>query len=65
LAVCFEKIFFEDMMQSIEIGVSQYHARPIDAIRYFLNKYDITENDVKFESIYRQYQREKKPKKAA
>jgi len=65
LAVCFEKIFFEDMLQSIEIGVSQYQARPIDAMRRFLKKYDINENDVNFDSIYRQYQREKKPKKAA
>ena len=62
LAVCFDKIFFEDLLQSIEIGVSQYNAKPIDAIRRFLKKYNITENDVNFDSIYRQYQREKKQK---
>lgn len=65
LALCFEKIFFEDLMQSIEIAVSKYHQKPIVAIRMFLENYNISENDVNFDSIYRQYQREKKVKNAA
>lgn len=63
LAICFEKIFFEDMMQSVELAASEYNTKPIEAMRRFLKKYDITEIDVNFDSLYRQYQREKKPKK--
>jgi hypothetical protein len=63
LALCFEKIFFEDMLQNIELAASEYNTKPIQAMRNFLKKYEITENDVNFDSIYRQYQREKKPNK--
>lgn len=65
LSVCFEKIFYEDMLLFIELAKSEMKVKPIDAIRSFLKKYNITENDVNFDSIYRQYQREKKTKIAA
>lgn len=65
LAICFEKIFFEDMLQSMELASSEYNVKPIEAMRRFLKLYKITENDVNFDSLYRQYQREKKSKNAA
>jgi hypothetical protein len=65
LALCFEKIFFEDMMLSIDYAQSEFNVKPIEAMRRFLKKYGINENDVNFDSVYRQYQREKFAKKAA
>lgn len=65
LALCFEKIFFEDMMLFIDLAKTEMTIKPIEAMRRFLKKYGINENDVNFESVYRQYQREKKTKIAA
>lgn len=65
LALCLERIFFEDLLQSIELASKKYETKPIQAMRDFLNLYEITEMDVNFESIYRKYQREKSSKKAA
>ena len=62
LALCFDRIFWEDMLQNIELASSEYHVKPIEAMRKFLKKYNITENDVNFDSLYRQYQRDKKRK---
>jgi hypothetical protein len=63
LALCFEKIFYEDLMLFIDIVSTDLKVKPIAAIRMFLKKYGITDLDVDFDTIYRQYQREKKSKK--
>lgn len=65
LAICFEKIFFEDMILHMELAAAEYKTKPTEAMRKFLKRYGITENDVNFDSLYRQYQREKKVKIAA
>jgi len=65
LAICFEKIFFEDMMLFINLAKATGTIKPIEAMRRFLKQYDINENDVNFDSVYRQYQRKKKSKIAA
>lgn len=63
LAVCFEKIFWEDLMQFIEISKNQTNLKPIVAIRKFLQQHNISEIDVNFDSIYRKYQRENNKQK--
>lgn len=65
LAICFEKIFFEDMLLFIDLAKTEMTCKPIEAMRRFLKKYGIDETDVNFDSVYRQYQREKKSKMVA
>lgn len=57
LAICLEKIFNEDFHLFIDIGVSEFGMSAAESIRKFLCKYEIGENDVKYESLYRAYQR--------
>lgn len=65
LAICFEKIFMEDLLLFIDLSKSSAGLNASESIREFFKSYKITENDVNYDSIYRQYQREKKSKKAA
>lgn len=57
LAICLEKLFVEDFCSYIDISVSKLGTTAAEAMRIFLNQYEITENEVKFESLYKQYQR--------
>ena len=59
LALCFEKIFWEDLIQFIDISKKQSNIKALTAMRLFLNHYGINETDVNYESLYRHYQREK------
>lgn len=57
LAICLDKMFNEDFHLFIELGMSEFNLSAAEAIRRFLKKYEITENEVKYESLYRSYQR--------
>jgi hypothetical protein len=57
LAICLEKLFMEDFYAYIDISVSKMNSSAAEAMRIFLNKYDISENEVKFDSLYRAYLR--------
>lgn len=57
LAICLEKLFIEDFCAYIDIAVSKMNITAAESMRIFLDQYGITENEVKFESLYKQYQR--------
>lgn len=57
LAVCLEKLFIEDFYAYIDISVSKMGITAAQSMRVFLEQYEISENDVKFESMYKNYQR--------
>lgn len=57
IAVCFEKLFYEDMNGFIDKCISQMGFSAMASLKMFLKTYAISEEDVKVESLYRQYQR--------
>jgi len=57
LAICLEKLFMEDFYSHIDIAVDKMNSSAAEAMRIFLNKYGISENEVKFDSLYRAYLR--------
>jgi hypothetical protein len=59
LALCLEKIFTEDLHLFIDFGMSEFSLSAAECIRKFFKKYEITENEVKYESVYRSFQRYK------
>lgn len=64
LGVCLERLFMEDLVQSVEI--LHYKGFSVaESIRTFLKQFDINENDLNYDSIYRQFQREKKYREKA
>lgn len=64
LGVCFERLFMEDLFQSVQI-LHDKGFSVADSIRSFLKQFKITENELNYDSIYRQFQREKKYKEKA
>lgn len=57
LAICLEKLFYEDLYMFIDKSIRNYNVSAMKALKIFLEEYKISENDAKLESIYRQYQR--------
>ena len=57
IAVCFEKLFMEDMNGFIDKCIGQLNQSAMSSLKIFLKTYEIAEDDVKTESLYRQYQR--------
>lgn len=57
LAICLEKLFIEDFYSHIDISVSKMGLTAAESMRFFLDQYEITENEVKYESLYKKYQR--------
>lgn len=57
LSVCLEKLFYEAFTENIDISVKKHGIHATAAMRGFLSQYDISENDLRFESMYRRYQR--------
>lgn len=58
LAICLEKVFNEDFHLFIDTVISsKLKVSAVQAMKIFLKKYQITENEAKFETLYRNYQR--------
>lgn len=58
LAICLEKVFNEDLHLFIDTVISSHlKISATQAMKIFLKKYKISENEVKFETLYRNYQR--------
>lgn len=57
LAICLEKLFIEDFYSYVDIAVSKMNYTAVEAMRVFFAQYEISEDEVKFYSMYRQYQR--------
>lgn len=57
VAVCFEKLFLEDMNGFIDKCIGQLNQSAMSSLKIFLKTYEISEDDAKTESLYRQYQR--------
>lgn len=57
LGICLEKMFFEDFYHFVdtEIRTKQLNARK--SVKLFLAIYEIEEDEIKLESLYRSYQR--------
>lgn len=55
------KLFYEEMVEAVSRQVQQNDKDGKAALGAFLEYYNITENDLKFESAYMQYRRKKKP----
>lgn len=57
LAICLEKLFVEDFYSHVDIAISKMNLTAAEAIRIFVKQYDISEDEVKHDSLYKQYQR--------
>lgn len=56
LAECFEDVLREDLRQHLD-QVSLNGGKVLPELKAWLKHYDITEEDIKFESLYKDYQR--------
>lgn len=57
LGICLEKLFIEDFYSFIDNELAKGDLSAKKAIRLFFGIYDITENDLNSDSMYRNYQR--------
>lgn len=64
LGVCLERLFWEDLVQFVIIMHGK-GSSVAESIRTFLHQYSITENELNYDSIYRQFQREIKYREKA
>lgn len=56
-SICLEKLFIEDFYFFVDHELLKPHANAYKAVVLFFSIYDITEGDLKLESMYRKYQR--------
>lgn len=54
---CFEMLFFEDFYLFVDNDLLKGNGNASKAVKLFLKVYDLTENELKFDSMYRNYQR--------
>ena len=57
LSVCLERLFFEDFYSFVDNELIKGNLTAKKAIRLFFTIYDITENELNQDSMYRNYQR--------
>lgn len=57
LGICLEKLFMEDFYTFIDNELHKPNTSAYKAIQLFFSIYSISENDLKVESMYRNYQR--------
>lgn len=57
LGNCLEKLFLEDFHTFIDLELIKGKTNAMKSIKLFLLFYNISENDLKLESLYRNYQR--------
>lgn len=57
LGVCLERLFFEDFYNFVDVELAKGKANAWQSVKLFLCLYNISENDMKLESMYRNYQR--------
>ncbi len=53
-----DKVFLESLFEHVKIYKANYN-QELPAIRQFLEFYDITDNDLRYDSVYRTYKRYK------
>lgn len=57
LGVCLEKLFYEDFYSFIDIEMTKGKANAFQSVKLFMAIHLIDENEMKMESLYRNYQR--------
>jgi len=57
LGICLEKLFYEDFHGFIAIELKKEKANAYQAVVLFCKIYNLEEDDIKMESMYRNYQR--------
>ncbi|HSD07918.1 hypothetical protein [Flavobacterium sp.] len=57
LGVCLERLFFEDFHSFVDVELAKGKSNAWQSVKLFLLLYDINENELKLESMYRNYQR--------
>lgn len=59
IGACMERLFREDIFAFVDMQIIINNTTAIDSLRFFLKHYDIQEDDLKIESIYKAYKRYK------
>lgn len=54
---CFEMLFFEDFYLFVDNEILKGNGNALKAVRLFLKSYNLSENELKLDSMYRNYQR--------
>ncbi|WP_289659484.1 hypothetical protein [Flavobacterium panacagri] len=57
LGVCLERLFFEDFYLFVDVELAKGNNNAWQSVKLFLAMNDINENEIKLESMYRNYQR--------
>lgn len=57
ISICLERLFLEDFYNAIDIDMQKANPNAMQSIKFFLKYYNISENELKLESMYRNYQR--------
>jgi hypothetical protein len=62
LGTCLEKLFFEDFYSFVDLELAKGGTNAWKSVKLFLFIYNIDENEMRLESMYRNYQRFSKEK---
>lgn len=57
LSACLERLFMEEFRQFVDMQLAQGLLNAFQSVVKFCHFYDISEDDIKVESLYRNYQR--------
>jgi hypothetical protein len=57
LGICLEKLFYEDFHSFVDVELAKGKNNAYQSVKLFMFLYDINENEMKLESLYRNYQR--------
>ncbi len=57
LGICLERLFMEDLYSFVDHELLKPNSNAMKAIKLFYSIYELSEQDVKLESVYRNYQR--------
>ena len=57
LGLCLEKLFFEDYYAFVDLELAKGKLDACKSVKLFYRLYDLHEHELKFETMYRKYQR--------
>jgi hypothetical protein len=57
LSVLLDKLFYEDLFTYMDISISKLNVSAQEALSCFFKEYNISEDELNFDSIYKKYQR--------
>ena len=57
LSILIEKLFYEDLFMYMDLSISKFNVSAQEALGCFFKEYNISEDELNFDSVYKKYQR--------